>query len=290
MTTPDTEVVALPWGVLDDYRCFGCSPHNPFGLGLEFAPHPDGLVTRFCLDRGYESYPGVVHGGLLGVVCDEAMGNLIVLRTGLVAFTTGMRMRYLAAPIAGRRHLHLRGVAGRLQVEPRATRSPSARAEIFNSAGELAAASSATYRRVPFGATRDRIALGDEEADRLDKALAASVCQPNAPPPGSPAVTTSQNSVSAAVPVAGSTVAGITVADLTAAITGIVAAELGVTVSSISPDSNLRTMEGADSVKVLRTVAKIERQYDVELDDEDVFGASTVAEIASVVHRALEAA
>jgi acyl carrier protein len=94
-------------------------------------------------------------------------------------------------------------------------------------------------------------------------------------------VTTSQNSVP---------VAGLTIADLTAAITGIVAAELGVAASSISPDSNLRTMEGADSVKVLRTVAKIERQYDVELDDEDVFGASTVAEIASVVHRALEAA
>ena len=99
-------------------------------------------------------------------------------------------------------------------------------------------------------------------------------------------MTTSQNSV----PAAGLTVAGLTVADLTAAITGIVAAELGVAASSISPDSNLRTMEGADSVKVLRTVAKIERQYDVELDDEDVFGASTVAEIASVVHRALEAA
>ena len=175
MTTPDVEVVALPWRVLDDYRCFGCSPHNPFGLGLEFAEHPDGLVTRFCLDRGYESYPGVVHGGLLGVICDEAMGNLIVLRTGLVAFTTGMRMRYLQPVLVGETCTCVASL-GASGADSDLT---STRAEIFNSAGELAAASSASYRRVPFGATRDRIALGDEEADRLDQALAAAVCQPN---------------------------------------------------------------------------------------------------------------
>jgi len=80
----------------------------------------------------------------------------------------------------------------------------------------------------------------------------------------------------------------VTVADITATLTRIVAAELGVPEASISADSNLRTMEGADSVKVLRTVAKIEREYDIELEDADVFEASTVADIARVVHQALE--
>jgi acyl carrier protein len=92
-------------------------------------------------------------------------------------------------------------------------------------------------------------------------------------------VTTSQNPATSSV----------SVADITATLTDIVAAELGVAPTSIRPDTNLRTMEGADSVKVLRTVAKIERAYDIELEDEDVFGASSVAEIAKVVHRALEA-
>jgi len=26
MTTPNAPAVSLPWRVIDDYRCFGCSP------------------------------------------------------------------------------------------------------------------------------------------------------------------------------------------------------------------------------------------------------------------------
>lgn len=169
-TAPDAPTVGLPWRVLDDYRCFGCSPHNPYGLGLTFSEHPDGLVTRFCLGRAHESYPGVVHGGLLGVVCDEAMGNLIVLRTGLVAFTTGMRMRYLEPVAVGENYSCVAslGAAG-ADVD-----TVTARAEILDAAGALVAAGTATYRRVPFFNARDRIALDDQQADRLGRALAES--------------------------------------------------------------------------------------------------------------------
>jgi acyl carrier protein len=92
-------------------------------------------------------------------------------------------------------------------------------------------------------------------------------------------MTTSQSSVSPS----------ITVAEITAALTAIVAAELGVDPSSIRPDTDLRAEQGADSVKVLRTIAKVEREYDIELEDEEVFGASTVGEIANVVYRTVTA-
>ncbi|MDT3443237.1 MULTISPECIES: acyl carrier protein [unclassified Pseudofrankia] len=70
-------------------------------------------------------------------------------------------------------------------------------------------------------------------------------------------------------------------------ITGIVAQELGLSPEAVSPDADLRTVEGADSVKVLRVIARVERARDVELEDEDVFGASTIREVAEVVQRAL---
>jgi acyl carrier protein len=77
--------------------------------------------------------------------------------------------------------------------------------------------------------------------------------------------------------------------ELISEITAIVAEELGLPADELSPDADLRSAPGADSVKVLRVVARIERARDVELEDEDVFGASTIREVAEVVERALTA-
>ncbi|EIV91645.1 PaaI family thioesterase [Frankia sp. QA3] len=161
----------LPWAVLADYRCFGCSPHNPHGIGLEFDEHPEGLQTTFDLGRSYESYPGVVHGGLLGVVCDETMGNLIVVRTGLVAFTVSMRMRYLTPVATGRSYTCLARLGAGADAG-----SPliSATAEIIDADGVGVVTASATYRNVPFGTARERIALTSPEADRLHQALSTT--------------------------------------------------------------------------------------------------------------------
>ncbi|MFD7500875.1 PaaI family thioesterase [Streptomyces sp. NPDC059850] len=45
-----------------------------------------------------------MHGGILGLICDETMGNLVVLRLGGPALTTSMRMRYLGVVAVGRRY------------------------------------------------------------------------------------------------------------------------------------------------------------------------------------------
>ncbi|MCK9904036.1 phosphopantetheine-binding protein [Parafrankia colletiae] len=72
-----------------------------------------------------------------------------------------------------------------------------------------------------------------------------------------------------------------------ATVTGIVATELATSPDTVDPDLDLRTVAGADSVKVLRMIARIERAYDIELDDEDVFTVTTVREVTAVVERAL---
>lgn len=162
--------LGLPWHVLDDYRCFGCSPHNPYGLALKFTEHTEGIVTHFTLGRAHESYPGVVHGGLLGVICDETMGNLIVLRAGLVAFTVGMRMRYLEPVAIGRTYSCVATLGG----SAAASDTIAAHASILDDTGSLVATSSATYRQVSFSSARDRIDLDDQQADRLDAALSVT--------------------------------------------------------------------------------------------------------------------
>lgn len=78
-----------------------------------------------------------------------------------------------------------------------------------------------------------------------------------------------------------------TASEITATITEIAAAELGVPAASLAPDTGLRAIAGIDSVKVLRMIARIERKYDIELPDEDVFELTTIEGTVSAVRAAL---
>jgi len=66
--------------------------------------------------------------------------------------------------------------------------------------------------------------------------------------------------------------------------------ETGLPVEELTPDLDLRNVESVDSVKVLRVVARIERDYDIEVSDEQVFAFTTVSDVADAVLAALRTA
>lgn len=70
-------------------------------------------------------------------------------------------------------------------------------------------------------------------------------------------------------------------------VTEIVAAELGRAPETLRGDTDLRAVEGADSIKVLRMIAKIEQTYGIELEDDDIFGLATIDEVVAVVDKAV---
>ena len=78
--------------------------------------------------------------------------------------------------------------------------------------------------------------------------------------------------------------------EIVAQIRAIAAKETGIPVEELTPDLDLREVEGVDSVKVLRVVARIERDHDIELSDEQVFAFATVSDVADAVVEALRAA
>jgi acyl carrier protein len=73
------------------------------------------------------------------------------------------------------------------------------------------------------------------------------------------------------------------VQDIERTIVAFVCDELELRPEDFTGDTNLRELPGAESVKVLRVIARIERTYDCELDDEIVFRVETVRELVNAV-------
>jgi acyl-coenzyme A thioesterase PaaI-like protein len=160
--------IEVPWRTLPGYRCFGCSPVNDRGLQLTFTDVGDGIETRLLFDRAYESYPGVVHGGILTTVCDEIMGNLLVLRVGRSLFTTTLRTRYLSPLAVGTpyRCVATTGATGEDAPLYRA------HAEIVDHDGRVLVTAAGTYHSISDEQSRARMALSDEDAELVERALA----------------------------------------------------------------------------------------------------------------------
>ena len=77
---------------LDEGFCFGCGYNNPIGLKLKFTHDGDTIRTEFTPDRTHQGWPGLLHGGILGALLDEAMSN-IAYATGNTCLTASINIR-----------------------------------------------------------------------------------------------------------------------------------------------------------------------------------------------------
>ncbi|MFZ0216098.1 MAG: PaaI family thioesterase [Candidatus Dormiibacterota bacterium] len=57
-----------------DGRCFGCGEHNDDGLQMRFAKVGDESICDFTVPPRFQSWEGVIHGGIVALMLDEAIG------------------------------------------------------------------------------------------------------------------------------------------------------------------------------------------------------------------------
>jgi acyl-coenzyme A thioesterase PaaI-like protein len=117
--------------------CFVCGIQNPFGLKLKFYQTGPGEVTVFhTIPETYQGYPGIVHGGIVASMLDEAAGRALMAVDADITrfmFTARLDIHY-RQPVPIGRELKLVGVAGK-----RKTRSATATASLYGPEGDLLA-------------------------------------------------------------------------------------------------------------------------------------------------------
>lgn len=78
----------------DDHYCYACGAENPQGLRIDWKVEGAVTTATFTPQRIHQGWKGIVHGGILATLLDEAMTRLAwVARGG--ALTAEMKVRYL---------------------------------------------------------------------------------------------------------------------------------------------------------------------------------------------------
>jgi len=62
---------ALP--KINNHRCFGCSPINPYGLRMKFYTNETSVFSSITVPEHMCGWNKLVHGGILSVILDEIM-------------------------------------------------------------------------------------------------------------------------------------------------------------------------------------------------------------------------
>jgi NTP pyrophosphatase (non-canonical NTP hydrolase)/acyl-coenzyme A thioesterase PaaI-like protein len=82
-------------------RCFACGARNPIGLQLVFREEDAAIVTDFTPGPEFAGFPGVVHGGIVATLLDEAL-NRTAVREQRWLMTGRLDIRYRQAAPVGR--------------------------------------------------------------------------------------------------------------------------------------------------------------------------------------------
>ena len=72
--------------------CYGCGPENPIGLHLHFTWDGQTAQAEFTPDENHQGWPGILHGGVMSSLLDEAMGYVTYFK-GLECVTAKFEMR-----------------------------------------------------------------------------------------------------------------------------------------------------------------------------------------------------
>ncbi|MDQ3403978.1 MAG: PaaI family thioesterase [Actinomycetota bacterium] len=154
--------ITLPWLDEPKFQCFGCSPRNHIGLALTMHRVGDGRIrSEITFSENYASYPGVVHGGIVGVLVDEIMGDLLALDRGMLAFSTTLRTKFLmplrvGVPYTAEARISKEG-AGVVMTE----------ADVSSADGEVHVMANGTYQPIRSDQAKEFMGLDGADYDRL---------------------------------------------------------------------------------------------------------------------------
>jgi len=121
-------------------NCFVCGKNNPNGLQLNFEidKEEQTLKTTFIASPTFQGWEGIVHGGIISTLLDEAMAKLIY-ELGYQAVTASLEIKF-KKPAPTLEPLHVYG-----EITEVSKRLIRAKAHIVKEDGTILATGTSTF-------------------------------------------------------------------------------------------------------------------------------------------------
>ncbi|NIP29298.1 MAG: hypothetical protein GTN99_01105 [Candidatus Dadabacteria bacterium] len=124
-----------------DYGCFACDPSNKMGLRMKFfADDKTGEVfTRINLQKHFEGFPGILHGGIQCALMDEVAFWAMFDKLKKIGLTANIDLDY-KKKVETLKEIEIRGKVGEIK-----NRRVVVDVKILNEDGNETASSRVTY-------------------------------------------------------------------------------------------------------------------------------------------------
>jgi uncharacterized protein (TIGR00369 family) len=127
---------------LEPHNCFACGTLNAGGLHLELHAGDDVCWTELALDKRFEGWDGIAHGGIICTILDEVMG-WAVIEHDLWGVTARMAVEFKKPVVIGQ------PVRAEARVTAARRRVVDVEGELRHADGTLLAKATATYVAAP---------------------------------------------------------------------------------------------------------------------------------------------
>ncbi len=135
------------------YNCFGCSPHNPIGIKLDFYfdDIEKEVTAEWVPGANYVGYNDILHGGIQATLLDEIASWVVYAVLGTGGVTSQMHIRY-------RKPVNIND--GTIKLKARLIKQEKCladiRTELRNGKGELSAEGTIQYFNYPENTAKEK--------------------------------------------------------------------------------------------------------------------------------------
>lgn len=80
---------------LEGHNCFACGTANPIGLNLRFYRQGEYVCSDITLEKNYEGWENMAHGGIVSTLLDEVMSWTVIYFRRILFVTRRMKIKYI---------------------------------------------------------------------------------------------------------------------------------------------------------------------------------------------------